>query len=179
MPPSGGWAGEGQNRRVRLDFGRPLVNGCGTQFSPAFRSNPGGRSGGILQASAVRLRSPRTVIARIAWNMSTTRGVAQLRWPLDRRRKRAAAAKKEGDEDNNARGPRELRLPSCVRVKHPRAEPGRGGDRNSSLGCCDQHKDPFPISLTGGEIPYSCHARSGPRAFKQGLAWGDHCGPEG
>ena len=95
MPPSGVWAGQGQNSASRLDFGWPLVNGCGTQFSPAFRSNPGGRSGGILQASAVRLRSPRTVIARIAWNMSTTRGVAQLRWPLDRRRKRAAAAKKE------------------------------------------------------------------------------------
>ena len=50
-------------------------------------------------------RSAGTVIARVARCISATRGVAQLRWPRNRRRKRAAAANEQRDEDSDASEP--------------------------------------------------------------------------
>jgi hypothetical protein len=53
----------------------------------------------------VESRSAGTVIARVARCISATRGVAQLRWPRNRRRKRAAAANEQRDEDSDASEP--------------------------------------------------------------------------
>ena len=92
------------------------------QFSAAARTRSS-------SASSVCSRPLGTVVAEIARNVSAARSVAQLRWPLDRRRKRTAAANEDGDEDNDARLPHKLSivasLPVSVILTPPHDRPAR------------------------------------------------------